>query len=67
VIRGQGQGFRQSPVLVVEVVRSQEIVHYIAPPPEGVGAILNGLATSLKCTEGQYFLMHSALGAFGFV
>ena len=60
-------GLRQSPVFVGEVVRYQEIVHYIAPPPEDISAMLDGLITFLKRTEGQSSVMRSAAGAFGFV
>jgi hypothetical protein len=63
----QQLGLRQSPVFVGEVVRYQEIVHYIAPPPEDIGAMLDGLVTFLKRTEGQSAVMRSAVGAFGFV
>ena len=63
----QQLGLRQSPVFVGEVVRYQEIVHYIAPPPEDIGAMLDGLVTFLKRTEGQSSVMRSTVGAFGFV
>lgn len=60
-------GLRQSPVFVGEVVRYQEVVHYIAPPPEDLVDMLAGLQTFLDRTEGQSPLMRSAVAAFGFV
>lgn len=60
-------GIRQSPVFVGEVVRYQEIVHYIAPPAKDVAAMLDGLKTFLERTQGQSSVMRSAVAAFGFV
>lgn len=60
-------GLRQSPVFVGDVVRYQDIVHYIAPPPEDLPAMLSGLQTFLDRTEGQSPVMRSAVAAFGFV
>jgi hypothetical protein len=60
-------GIRQSPVLVGEVTRYQEVVHYIAPPAEDVTEMLEGLATFLERTQGQSSVMRSAVAAFGFV
>jgi len=60
-------GLRQSPVFVGEVVRFQEIVHYVAPPPEDLAGMLAGLQTFLDRTSGQSPLMRSAVAAFGFV
>ena len=60
-------GIRQSPVFVGEVIRYQEVVHYIAPPARDIAAMLEGLATFLDRTEGQSAIMRSAVAAFGFV
>lgn len=60
-------GIRQSPVFVGEMVRFQEVVHYIAPPPQDLTGMLNGLATFLERTAGQSPVMRSAVAAFGFV
>lgn len=60
-------GLRQSPVFVGEVVRYQEVVHYVAPPAEDIAAMLHGLQTFLDRTRGQSPVMRSAVVAFGFV
>ena len=60
-------GIRQSPVFVGEVVRYQELVHYVAPPAEDVQAMLVGLAVFWERTQGQSAVMRSAVLAFGFV
>lgn len=60
-------GIRQSPVFVGEVVRYQEVVHYIAPPAADVQTMLDGLLTFLKRTEGQSAVMRCAVASFGFV
>ena len=60
-------GLRQSPVFVGEVVRYQEVVHYVAPPPEDLTDMLAGLQTFLERTRGQSPVMRSAVAAFGFV
>lgn len=60
-------GIRQSPVFVGETVRYQEVVHYVAPEADEVGAMLEGLRVFLERTEGQSALMRSAVAAFGFV
>lgn len=60
-------GVRQSPVFVGEIVRHQEIVHYVAPPAEDMAAMLDGLKIFLERTEGQSPVMRSAVAAFGFV
>jgi len=60
-------GIRQSPVFVGEVVRYQEVVHYVAPPPEHLLAMLEGLRTFLDRTHGQSPVMRAAVAAFGFV
>lgn len=60
-------GLRQSPVFVGEVLRFQEVVHYVAPPPEDMLAMLQGLAVFWARTQGQSAVMRSAVMAFGFV
>jgi len=60
-------GLRQSPVFVGEVVRYQEIVHYVAPPPEDLVDMLAGLQTFLDRTRGQSPVMRSTVAAFGFI
>jgi hypothetical protein len=60
-------GLRQSPIFVGEVVRYQEIVHYIAPPPEDLAEMLAGLQTFLDRTHGQSPVMRCTVAAFGFV
>ncbi|PKO62789.1 MAG: cell filamentation protein Fic [Betaproteobacteria bacterium HGW-Betaproteobacteria-18] len=60
-------GLRQSPVFVGEVVRLQELVHYIAPPAEDIAAMLAGMRTFLQRTQGQSPVLRSAVAAFGFV
>ena len=60
-------GIRQSPVFVGEVVRYQEVVHYVAPPSSDMHAMLEGLAVFWERTQGQSAVMRSAVVAFGFV
>lgn len=60
-------GVRQSPVFVGETVGYQDIVHYVAPPPTEVPAMLDGLQIFLERTQGQSSVMRSAAAAFGFV
>lgn len=60
-------GIRQSPVFVGEMIRKQEIVHYVAPPAEDVAGMLEGLRVFLERTQGQSPVMRSAVAAFGFV
>ena len=60
-------GVRQSPVFVGEVVRYQEVVHYVAPPADDMQAMLDGLAAFWNRTHGQSAVMRSAVMAFGFV
>jgi hypothetical protein len=38
-------GMRQSPVFVGEMLRYQEVVHYVAPPADEIAAMLDGLQT----------------------
>jgi hypothetical protein len=60
-------GVRQSPVFVGEMVRYQEVVHYVAPPAGEVAEMLGGLRVFLQRTQGQSSTMRSAVVAFGFV
>jgi hypothetical protein len=60
-------GIRQSPVFVGEMVRHQEVVHYVAPTAANVPAMLDGLRVFLERTPGQSPVMRSAVAAFGFV
>ena len=60
-------GIRQSPVFVGEVVRYQEVVHYVAPPADDMLAMLDGLDVFWERTQGQSAVMRSAVLAFGFV
>lgn len=60
-------GVRKSPVFVGESVRFQEVVHYIAPPPEDLEPMLAGLAAFLDRTAGQSPVMRCAVAAFGLV
>lgn len=54
-------GIRQSPVFVGEVVRFQEIVHYVAPPADDLHRMLDGLAVFWERTQGQSAVMRSAV------
>lgn len=60
-------GVRQSPVFVGETARSQEVVHYVAPPADEVGTMLEGLRAFFEKTQGQSPVMRSGVSAFGFV
>ncbi len=60
-------GVRHSPVFVGEVVRYQEVVHYVAPPASDMQAMLEGLSVFWQRTQGQSAVMRSAVVAFGFV
>lgn len=60
-------GIRKSPVFVGEVVRFQEVVHYVAPPFEDLQSMLEGLKVFLQRTNGQSAVMRSAVAAFGFI
>lgn len=60
-------GIRQSPVFIGEVQRYQEVIHYVAPPPDHIQAMLDGLQTFLDRTQGQSPVMRCAVAAFGFV
>ncbi|OYU32376.1 MAG: cell filamentation protein Fic [Comamonadaceae bacterium PBBC2] len=60
-------GLRQSPVLVGETVRYQEVVHYVAPPEADLRNMLEGLQVFLERTQGQSPVVRSAVAAFAFV
>jgi hypothetical protein len=60
-------GMRQSPVFVGQVIRFQEMVHYIAPPAEDLPAMLEGLRVFMARTAGQSPVLRAAVLAFGFV
>lgn len=60
-------GLRKSPVFVGEYAHYQEVVHYIAPPADSIGDMLEGLLVFLERTQGQSAVMRSAVAAFGFV
>jgi hypothetical protein len=54
-------------VFVGEVVRFQEVVHYVAPPADALDRMLNGLEVFWTRTQEQPAVMRSAVLAFGFV
>lgn len=60
-------GLRQSPVFVGEMVRQQEVVHYVAPPEADLRKMLNGLQLFLERTRGQSPVLRCAVASFGFV
>ncbi len=60
-------GIRQSPVFVGETVRSQELVHYVAPPATDLQDMLDGVRVFLDRTKGQSPVMRSAVAAFAFI
>lgn len=60
-------GLRQSPVFVGEIIRYQEIVHYVAPPAADIALMLEGLQRFLERTQGESAVLRSAVAAFGFV
>lgn len=60
-------GIRQSPVFVGEVLRYQEVVHYVAPPDADIQDMLQGLRVFLDRTQGQSSVLRSAVAAFAFV
>jgi hypothetical protein len=60
-------GLRRSPVFVGEMLRYQEVVHYVAPPAEHVVGMLAGLRVFIDRTTGQSSALRSAVVAFGFV
>ena len=63
----QSWGLRQSPVFVGQVARYQEVVHYVAPPPQDLAGMLAGLRLFLARTREQSPVMRAAVAAFGFV
>lgn len=60
-------GVRQSPVFVGETIRYQEVVHYVAPPPEDLAQMLSGMQVFLKRTQGQSPVVRCAVTAFAFI
>jgi hypothetical protein len=60
-------GVRESPVFVGEVIRYQEVIHYLAPPAAEMPGMLAGLAAFLDRTQDQAPMMRCAAGSFGFV
>jgi len=60
-------GIRKSPVFVGQTVRYEELVHYIAPPPEDLSAMLEGLRVCLDRILGQSTILRSAVAAFGII
>jgi Fic/DOC family len=60
-------GLRQSPVFVGETVRFQEVIHYVAPPPQDLADMLEGLQAFVTRTEGQSSVLRSAVVSFAFV
>eukprot|EP01032_Pedospumella_encystans_P009604 gene9604-11295_t len=50
-----------------EVVRYQELVHYVAPPAHDMQSMLHGLSVFWERTQGQSAVMSSAVMSFGFV
>ncbi len=60
-------GIRQSPVFVGQTLRFENHVHYVAPPPAELPAMLRGLQVFLERTSGQSPVLRAAAAAFGFV
>jgi len=60
-------GIRQSPVFVGQTLRFENHVHYVAPPPADLPAMLHGLQVFLDRTAGQSPVLRAAVAAFGFV
>lgn len=60
-------GIRQSPVFVGQTLRFENHVHYVAPPPAELPAMLRGLQVFLERTSGQSPVLRAAVAAFGFV
>lgn len=60
-------GLRKSPVFIGQVVRYQEVIHYVGPPFEDVPAMLGGLSSFLTKTASLSPVMRSAVASFGFV
>lgn len=59
-------GLRQSPVFIGASVRFQEVVHYIAAPPEDLPPMLSGLRTFPDRTPGLPSASRTALVFAGF-
>lgn len=64
-------GARLSPVFIGDAhlygAYDEPTVHYVAPMPEDVDAMLDGLAVFLDKTHGQSPVMRAAVASFGFV
>ncbi|KXV21757.1 cell filamentation protein Fic [Gluconobacter oxydans] len=60
-------GPRKSPVFVGENTLRGEVVHYVAPPPEDLKDMLDGLVAFLEKTKGQSPILRAAVASFGFV
>jgi hypothetical protein len=62
-----GLGLRHSPVFVGQATLREDIVHYIAPPPEVLTQLLDGLKAFELATRGAEPLARAAAIAFAFV
>lgn len=62
-----GLGLRRSPVFVGQATMREDIVHYIAPPFEGLTQLLDGLKAFELATRGSEPLARAAVIAFAFV
>ncbi|MDP3519513.1 MAG: Fic family protein [Hydrogenophaga sp.] len=60
-------GLRQSPVFVGEMVRYENVVHYVAPDWPDVGPMLQGLQTFVSRTRGASATARAAVTSFAFV
>jgi len=60
-------GIRQSPVYIGETRSFLQQVHYLAPPPEQVHTMLQGLDQTDRRTRGSAALIRAAVLSFGFV
>ncbi|CAN5445132.1 Fic family protein [soil metagenome] len=60
-------GLRRSPIFVGQTVRFRDVVHYVAPAPEDVPEMMNGLSTMMVRTVGSDPLVRAAALSFAFV
>ncbi len=60
-------GLRRSPVFVGQVVRYENVVHYVAPHWESVEGMLDGLREFAKRTPGAPAIARAAVASFAFV
>lgn len=60
-------GYRKSPVFVGKTTARSQFIHYLAPPPEDVPAMIDGIETFLEWTRCQSSIWRAAIAAFGFV